>query len=165
MTNEYDPGDLIRLQGVVKNSAGVATAPTAAVIYVLRADRVLLAYLSSTGWSSQGSWNAETNTPALADGTGTAGHYYTVSAAGAVSLGSRVITFAVGNRVFYDGFYWKKMSGVQTPTLVNPSTGTFYYDYPAPDIPGDYKYALESVGVVKSAERGEFVVNGNGVWP
>ena len=95
---------------------------------------------AATGaWSAAATWNSVTNTPTLADGTGTAGHYYTVTVAATANFGSRNIVFAVGERVFYDGFYWKRMYNVKTPTLANPSTGTFYYDYPAPDIPGDYR--------------------------
>lgn len=161
---DYNPGDLIRLQGTL-TVASVATAPTAAVIYVLRPDGVTLTYLSSSGWTSQGSWNAATNIPALADGTGTAGHYYTVGTAGTANFGTKAITFAVGERVFYDGYYWKRQVNIQTPTLAGGGTGIFYYDYAAPDIAGVYQYGQETVGTGKAAERGSFRVKEEGVWP
>ncbi len=164
MTTDYSPGDLIRLQGALTIS-DVATAPTAAVIYVLRPDNTLLTYLSATGWTSQGAWNAATNTPALADGAGTAGHYYTVSTAGAVNFGSRVITFAVNERVFYDGFYWKRMANIQIATLTAGSTGVFYYDYAVPDITGIYTYAMETIGTGKAAEVDKFNVLVEDIWP
>lgn len=164
MTNNYSPGDLIRLQGDL-TVATVATAPTAAVIYVLRPDKALKTYLSATGWTSQGAWNAATNTPTLADGTGTAGHYYTVSVVGAVNFGTKVITFAVNERVFYDGFYWKRMANIQMSTLAAGSTGVFYYDYAAPDISGIYTYAMETIGTGKAAEVGKFNVLVEDIWP
>jgi hypothetical protein len=54
--------------------------------------------------SYRGTWNASTNSPALANGTGTAGHTYRVDTAG-TALGS---TFAVGDYVIYTGTVWQK---------------------------------------------------------
>ncbi len=60
-----------------------------------------------------GSWDASTNTPALADGDGAlpfgVGAVYRVSVAGTQNLGSGSITFAVGDRVVYNasGVYEK----------------------------------------------------------
>ena len=53
-----------------------------------------------------GEWNASTNTPTLADGTGTQGNYHRVSVAGTQDLGSGSQTFAVGDRVVHDGTIW-----------------------------------------------------------
>lgn len=58
--------------------------------------------------TSLGNWNATTNTPTLADGTGTSNNYYTVTVAGTQNLGSGSITFAVGDKVRYDGADWIK---------------------------------------------------------
>lgn len=60
----------------------------------------------------KGTWSAATNTPTLADGTGTAGWYYICSAAGTVNFGSGNITFAVGDRVSYNGSVWQFAAGV-----------------------------------------------------
>ena len=57
-----------------------------------------------------GNWNANTNTPTLADGTGTYGVWYHVETAGTVNLGSGSITYAVGDRVIYNGSIWVKQT-------------------------------------------------------
>lgn len=57
----------------------------------------------------EGSWNANTNTPTLADGGGTAGQVYRVSVAGTQDLGSGSITYEVGDKVVYnDAGVWEK---------------------------------------------------------
>jgi hypothetical protein len=57
-----------------------------------------------------GNWNANTNTPTLADGTGTYGVWYHVETAGTVNLGSGSVTYAVGDRVIYNGTIWVKQT-------------------------------------------------------
>jgi hypothetical protein len=52
-----------------------------------------------------GTWNANTNTPTIANGTGTAGQFYIVTVAG-TSLG---LTFAVGDQVYYNGTIWQRI--------------------------------------------------------
>lgn len=60
-----------------------------------------------------GNWDANTNTPTLADGTGTAGQFYIVSVAGTQDLGHGDITFDVNDRVIYgtDGKWGLLSSG------------------------------------------------------
>lgn len=58
----------------------------------------------------QGVWDANTNTPTLADGTGTTNFYYIVSVAGTQNLGSGAQTFAIGDLVIHNGTAWKKVS-------------------------------------------------------
>lgn len=53
-----------------------------------------------------GSWNAATNTPALADGIGTAGTFYQTPVAGTQNLGSGSQTWASGEWVRYTGATW-----------------------------------------------------------
>ena len=56
----------------------------------------------------QGTWNASTNTPTLADATGNTGDVYRVNVAGTQNLGSGSQTFAVGDWVMYDaGGVWR----------------------------------------------------------
>ena len=50
-----------------------------------------------------GAWNAATNSPALANGSGTNGNEYICSAAGTVNFGNGNITFSVGDAVIYNG--------------------------------------------------------------
>ncbi len=59
----------------------------------------------------KGTWNANTNTPTLADGTGTSGDTYQVSTAGTRNLGSGNITFAVSDYVVYNGTVWQLVPG------------------------------------------------------
>lgn len=56
----------------------------------------------------KGNWDASTNTPSLADGVGTVGWLYRASVAGTVDFGSGNITFAIGDKVAYDGAIWEK---------------------------------------------------------
>ena len=59
----------------------------------------------------KGTWAASTNTPTLADGTGTAGWYYRAIDAGTVNFGAGNITFAAGDDVSYNGTIWQKIPG------------------------------------------------------
>lgn len=69
-----------------------------------------------------GNWDASTNTPTLADGTGTTGDEYYVDAGGTVDLGSGNITFTVGDCVHYDGSVWIKLDGGKVES-VNGKSG------------------------------------------
>jgi hypothetical protein len=60
--------------------------------------------------SWQGNYNASTDTPSLSDGTGTYGNWYHVEVAGTNDFGSGNITFALGDRVIYDGSEWIKQT-------------------------------------------------------
>lgn len=53
----------------------------------------------------QGEWNAATNTPTLADGTGTTGHMYRVSVEGTTSLDGNA-SWSVGDELYFDGTVW-----------------------------------------------------------
>lgn len=72
------------------------------------AGKVPVAQLPSAIMEYQGTWNASTNTPALADGAGSGGDVYRVSVAGERNLGSGVIEFAVGDYAVYNGTTWEK---------------------------------------------------------
>ncbi len=63
----------------------------------------------SASQTYKGTWDADTNDPTLADGTGTAGDYYRVTVAGTQDLGSGNITFNVGDDVSYDGSVWERI--------------------------------------------------------
>jgi hypothetical protein len=68
-------------------------------------------------------WNASTNSPTLADGTGTAGWFYEVNVAGTQNLGSGNQTFNVGDWVVYDGSVWDKSTNSNEVVSVNGLTG------------------------------------------
>lgn len=55
----------------------------------------------SGGFSYLGSWDASSNTPALADGAGNNGDMYKVSVAGSQDLGSGSVAYEVGDHVVY----------------------------------------------------------------
>lgn len=69
--------------------------------------RVPYSQLPESAMEYQGTWDASTNTPTLADGVGTNGDFYVVSAGGTVNFGTaaspRNVTFYVNDRVIYDG--------------------------------------------------------------
>ncbi|MEP7196071.1 MAG: hypothetical protein ABI851_06085 [Saprospiraceae bacterium] len=71
----------------------------------------------------KGTWNAATNTPTLADGTGTAGWTYRVVVGGTIDLGSGNITFVVGDDVIYNGTIWERIPSSSAVTSVNTQTG------------------------------------------
>jgi hypothetical protein len=58
----------------------------------------------------QGTWNASTNSPALATGVGTKGYYYKVSVAGTTTLDGNN-NWNVGDMVVFDGTTWDKIDG------------------------------------------------------
>ena len=73
----------------------------------------------------QGNWNASTNSPSLADGTGNAGDVYLVTVAGTQNLGSGSITFALGDWVVYGASgVWFKSINSNAVNSVNGQTGT-----------------------------------------
>jgi hypothetical protein len=70
--------------------------------------KVPTSQLPSSVMEYKGTWNANTNTPALADGAGDNGDVYLVDTAGTQDLGSGNIDFAVGDWVVYNGAEWEK---------------------------------------------------------
>lgn len=75
--------------------------------------RLPAAQLPLTVVEYKGAYNAATNTPALANGTGLLGDMYRVSVAG-TQLG---VSLAVGDVVIYDGSVWQKLGGGGDPAL------------------------------------------------
>jgi len=70
-----------------------------------------------------GAWDASTNTPTLADGTGVAGDVYRVSVAGTQNLGSGSQTFFVGDFVIYNGTIWQRSPAADGVISVNGASG------------------------------------------
>lgn len=71
------------------------------------------------GLNYQGAWDANANTPTLADGIGTAGDFYRVSVAGTQDLGSGSLSFAVADHVIYEGGIWQKIGGAAGSATVD----------------------------------------------
>jgi hypothetical protein len=71
----------------------------------------------------KGTWNAATNTPTLASGTGTTGWQYAVSVAGTRNLGGGSQIYNVGDFIIYDGTNWIDISGNSGVTTFNTRAG------------------------------------------
>jgi hypothetical protein len=81
--------------------------------------KVPVAQLPNSIMEYQGVWNASTNSPTLANGTGSAGDVYRVSVAGtALSL-----DFAVGDYIIYNGATWEKSDTTDAVASVAGRTG------------------------------------------
>ena len=109
-----------------------------------------------------GVWNATTNSPALADGTGVANQVYLVSVAGTQNLGSGAIVFAVGNLVIHNGSIWQLVP--TSPTLGvtswNGATGIVTAD--TSDVPEstDANYVNDDIDAALAAtQAGSFPAN------
>jgi hypothetical protein len=86
--------------------------------------KVPVSQLPSAVMTFEGTWNASTNSPALADGTGNAGMVYVVSVAGSQDLGSGSQTFAAGDWVVYNASgVWQKSINSNAVASVNGQTG------------------------------------------
>lgn len=85
--------------------------------------KVPVAQLPSTVMLYLGAWDASTNTPTLADGTGTNGDTYRASVAGTQNLGSGPQTWAVGDLVIYNGSIWQHCPAADGVSSVNSQTG------------------------------------------
>lgn len=71
-----------------------------------------------------GTYNATTNTPALANtDTGKNGYVYYVTVAGTQNFGAGAISFDVGDKVVNNGTTWDKWDMTDAVTSVNGSTG------------------------------------------
>lgn len=74
--------------------------------------------------SYRGTWNASTNTPALANAdTGVSGFLYQVTVAGSVDFGAGAISFDVGDKVVNNGTAWEKWDMTDAVSSVNGQTG------------------------------------------
>lgn len=72
----------------------------------------------------KGTWNASTNTPALASGVGTKGDYYVVSVAGTTALDG-IGNWGVGDLATFNGSVWQRVEGGADLNGVNLTvTGT-----------------------------------------
>jgi hypothetical protein len=115
--------------------------------------------LPASAFSYQGTWAASTNTPTLANGSGTAGHVYYASDSGSVNFGAGSISFSTGDAVVYDGSIWQKVPDVANildgkgtvdegkTTLEIPNVGTAANEVPTNGQLGDLAFQ-SSAGVV-----------------
>lgn len=70
----------------------------------------------------QGTWNANTNDPALASGVGTKGYYYVVSVSGNTNLDG-ITDWVAGDWAIFNGTAWQKVDNTEAVISVNGQTG------------------------------------------
>jgi hypothetical protein len=103
------------LQDVIIGTSGVLTSLGFDVANgVPRLDvngKILVSQLPNSVMEYKGVWNAATNTPTLANGTGNQGDVYLCNVAGTVDFGAGPIAFVVGDQVIYSGSIWQRASG------------------------------------------------------
>lgn len=108
------------------SSPGIPLSELGAPNGVARLDgtgKVPAAELPVNSRQFKGAWNAATNTPALANGTGTAGDEYVVTVAGSHDFGGGAIAFVVGDAVVYNGTVWEKVPAEFPVATVNGKVG------------------------------------------
>jgi hypothetical protein len=87
--------------------------------------KVPISQLPNSVMELQGFWNAFTNTPALANGTGNAGDVWEVNVEGIVNFGAGNIAFKVGDWAVYGATgVWGNSKNSNEVTSVNGYTGT-----------------------------------------
>lgn len=71
----------------------------------------------------KGTWDAATNSPALASGTGTQGDYYVVNVAGSTNLDG-ITDWEIGDWAIFNGTVWEKVDNTDSVNSVNGQVGT-----------------------------------------
>jgi len=108
-------GDALRFDQLGANS-GIATLDSGG--------KVPVSQLPASVMTFEGTWDASTNSPSLADSTGSPGMVYLVSVAGSQNLGSGSQTFAIGDWVVANSsVVWEKTSNSNAVVSVNSQTG------------------------------------------
>ncbi|MGU3650701.1 hypothetical protein [Mycolicibacterium sp. A43C] len=87
------------------------------------AGKVPIGQLPSSIMEYQGTWNASTNVPNLANGTGNVGDVYRVSTAGTRNFGAGTITFVVGDYAIYNGSQWERSGSTDVVASVAGKKG------------------------------------------
>lgn len=85
--------------------------------------KVPVAQLPNSIMEYQGVYDAATDSPALEDGTGSAGDVYRVSVAGTQDFGAGNISFEIGDYVIYNGAEWEKADMTDAVSSVNGLQG------------------------------------------
>lgn len=71
----------------------------------------------------KGTWDAATNTPTLASGSGTQGDYYVVNVAGSTNLDG-ITDWQIGDWAIFNGSVWQKVDNTDAVSSVNGQVGT-----------------------------------------
>jgi hypothetical protein len=114
--------------GVAANTYGSSTAIP---VLTVNAKGVVTSATTASftgGLSYQGSWDASTNTPALASSVGVNGYYYIVSVAGSTNLNG-ITDWQVGDWAIFNGTVWQKIDQTNLVSSVNGQTGVVSIAY------------------------------------
>ena len=146
---------LSSLSGSLGSADGIATLDANG--------RIPYSQLPESAVEYKGGWNANTNTPTLADGTGTNGDMYIVEVAGTQNLGSGNITFFVNDRVIYNGNVWQRFSAgdVKSVNGVTPSSSTGNVEITGADIDVSGSDTRKISSVMSSLETAVTNLQGN----
>lgn len=79
------------------------------------------------GLNYKGTWNANTNSPALASGVGTVNDFYVVGTSGSTALDG-INSWAVGDWALFNGTAWSKVPNAATVSSVAGKTGAVTLD-------------------------------------
>ena len=114
---EVVPFDVAEKIKVIGNGGGTSQ-------YVLDLISALQTQINAIqgGLNYQGTWNASTNTPALASSVGTTNYYYVVSVSGSTNLNG-ITDWVAGDWAIYNGSVWQKIDQTNLVTSVNGQTG------------------------------------------
>lgn len=109
--NQYTDEDRLEIDGLLAEKADLVNG------------KVPITQLPSPIMEYKGTWNANTNSPQLADGVGDTGDVYRVSVGGTIDLGAGVIEFHATDYVIYNGVIWQKSDTTDAVTTVNSQVG------------------------------------------
>lgn len=116
---EVVPLDVAEKIKVIGNGGGTSQ-------YVLDTLTSLQSQINSIGGGGglvyKGTWNASTNTPTLASGTGTNGWYYVVGTSGSTNLDG-ITDWQSGDWLLFNGTAWQKIDQTNSVTSVAGRTG------------------------------------------
>lgn len=90
--------------------------------------KVPVSQLPNSIMEYKGTWNANTNTPTLADGIGNTGDVYRVTVAGTTDFGAGPISFEVGDYAIYNGSVYEKADTTDAVSSVNGQQGVVVLD-------------------------------------
>jgi hypothetical protein len=103
------------LEGVITGTTGVlGSLPINTANGIPQLDssgKILVSQLPNSVMEYKGTWNANTNTPTLANGTGNQGDVWLCNVAGTTDFGAGPITFVVGDSAIYSGSIWQRAGG------------------------------------------------------